>query len=505
MDRRELRQYEAWKEEAQRLRAENQHLRLELMACRPALYRADQRVAGLEERVGKLEAENRRLRRRVKELTAAASSPPGARAGPGPRYAPPFAKPSLRGRRKKPGRKAGHPAALRPVPDHVDVDQDVPLPTDGGSRPACPHCNCSLSDVKHHERLVEDIVPSKVIVTCYRTASGYCAMCRRRVESRAPEQPPAANVPARAAGAQRPGHRGGAAGGAPPAVRPGGAGAGGPAGADRQRRRRREATAAAGRVARPVLRAGEAGAAGVARASTGTRPAGGPTAATATCGRSPTPATRSTTWTSGARRAVIEGLLGRSFPGTLTSDFYGAYNRLDCPKQRCLAHLLRELHDTAEKHPAFAQGTFCRKAVRLVKDMLALKRRWDELGEGCYTRRACRLEDRLDQLARAEYDEPHAERLARRLIKHRPELTRFLWDKELGGTNNAAERALRPAVVMRKITGGSRSATGAQAWAKLASLMRTASQQGRNVLETVKQLLVEHWAGKPAMALTSGP
>jgi len=52
MDRRELRQYEAWKEEAQRLRAENQHLRLELMACRPELYRAVQRVADLEERVG---------------------------------------------------------------------------------------------------------------------------------------------------------------------------------------------------------------------------------------------------------------------------------------------------------------------------------------------------------------------------------------------------------------------------------------------------------------------
>ena len=47
MDRRELRQYEAWRDEAQFLRAENQHLRLELMACRPALYRADQRVADL--------------------------------------------------------------------------------------------------------------------------------------------------------------------------------------------------------------------------------------------------------------------------------------------------------------------------------------------------------------------------------------------------------------------------------------------------------------------------
>ena len=145
-----------------------------------------------------------------------------------------------------------------------------------------------------------------------------------------------------------------------------------------------------------------------------------------------------------------------------------------------------------------------------MRDMLALKRRWHELDDATYTGRACRLEDRLDQLVRAGYDdddddEPNAARLAKRLRKHRAELTRFLWDKDLDGTNNAAERALRPPVVMRKITGGSRSPAGAQAWAKLASLMRTASQQGRNVLQTVKQLLAEHWAGKPAVALTAGP
>ena len=202
---------------------------------------------------------------------------------------------------------------------------------------------------------------------------------------------------------------------------------------------------------------------------------------------------------------VIEGLLGRTFPGTLTCDFYSAYGRLDCPKQRCLAHLLRELEDAARDSPAFAATAFHRRLRRLLRDMLALKREWDALDDAAYTRRACRAEDRLERLARGSYDEPDAARLAKRLLRHRTELTRFLWDKHLDGTNNAAERALRPAVVMRKITGGSRSAAGAQAWAKLASLMRTASQQGRNVLETVKQLLVEHWAGKPAMALTSGP
>jgi transposase len=64
------------------------------------------------------------------------------------------------------------------------------------------------------------------------------------------------------------------------------------------------------------------------------------------------------------------------------------------------------------------------------------------------------------------------------------------------GTNNAAERALRPAVVMRKITGGSRSESGAQAWAILASIMRTAEQQGLGALETIKTLLRAAWSGR---------
>jgi len=50
----------------------------------------------------------------------------------------------------------------------------------------------------------------------------------------------------------------------------------------------------------------------------------------------------------------------------------------------------------------------------------------------------------------------------------------------------AAERAIRTAVVARKISGGSRSPKGAAAWATLASLLRTARQQGRNPPETIQ-------------------
>jgi len=45
----------------------------------------------------------------------------------------------------------------------------------------------------------------------------------------------------------------------------------------------------------------------------------------------------------GRGQRVVEDLLGKSYGGVLASDFYGAYNKIDCAKQKCWAHLLREL------------------------------------------------------------------------------------------------------------------------------------------------------------------
>src|SRR5687767_12614231 len=139
-----------------------------------------EQVRDLKLEVQRLRAENALLRRRIEELT-----PPT----PPPSCPPPFVKPAApAGRRKRPGRKAGHEASLRPPPRKVDRTVEVPLPPGAG---LCPCCGTPTRDPRRHRRLVEDLVPARVQVTCYRTASGYCPRCRRRVESRHPDQPPA--------------------------------------------------------------------------------------------------------------------------------------------------------------------------------------------------------------------------------------------------------------------------------------------------------------------------
>ena len=496
MDGRELKQYEQWKLEVQQLRARTHDLELELAALQPDAYRAWQRVDVLEQRVEKLSAENKLLKQRVKELTHAARQAATTDGSPKPPLSKP---PAIKRRRKAPGRKEGHPAALRPPVQQIDVHQEVPLPRDAQGRASCPHCKSCLLDLREQKRIVEDIIPAKVVVTCYHTTSGFCPCCRKHIESRALEQPPAANLPhgqlglnALATGVLlRVTHR-------LPfrqvsqvlANLPG-------------------ITVSPGTIARQVQRVADWLEDDYQQLLTSVRAAPqvyGDETSWRTDGKNgwlwalstPTQTAYHIDKSRGGK--VIRKLLGKAFGGTLVSDFYSAYSTMNCKKQKCLVHLLRELAQTADQAPAFASGEFFRKTKRLIKEMLLLKGRWNEMDRTHYTQRVRKLEDRLERLAKADYDEPHARRIGKRMAKFQKELTAFLWDKDLDGTNNAAERAIRPMVVARKISGGSRSDKGAQAFATLASLLRTASQQGKNLLGTIKSLLTAAWSqGNPAV------
>jgi hypothetical protein len=207
---------------------------------------------------------------------------------------------------------------------------------------------------------------------------------------------------------------------------------------------------------------------------------------------------------------VIIELLGKAFghdgqgkTQTLVSDFYSVYDQFDGPQQKCLVHLLRELRDTVAKYPELVDHTFFKRCKELVQDMLGLKKRWNEIEAQDYQQKVQQIEQRLADLAGKSWNHPQADRLSKRLKKYQSKLTTFLHHKEVDGTNNAAERAIRPAVVMRKITGGSRSEGGAKAWAILASVMRTAEQQGRDVFETIKTLIRAEWSGRDIALLAN--
>jgi len=76
------------------------------------------------------------------------------------------------------------------------------------------------------------------------------------------------------------------------------------------------------------------------------------------------------------------------------------------------------------------------------------------------------------------------------LLKEKNNLFEFVKNPEVDGTNNAAERALRPAVIARKVSGGSRSEKGAKNYEILMSIVQTLRQNGKNLVDHGSNILL---------------
>ncbi|MGB5986319.1 MAG: IS66 family transposase zinc-finger binding domain-containing protein [Desulfobacterales bacterium] len=95
--------------------------------------------------------------------TVSASCPSGMK--------PPYLKAPGKKRRKKPGRKKGHPGVARRRPDKVDHYKQHTLEN-------CPECRSALGKpIKHHQRYTMDIPPVNVEVTEHTVHGYWCSMC----------------------------------------------------------------------------------------------------------------------------------------------------------------------------------------------------------------------------------------------------------------------------------------------------------------------------------------
>jgi len=189
---------------------------------------------------------------------------------------------------------------------------------------------------------------------------------------------------------------------------------------------------------------------------------------------------------------VAVDVLGEKFPGILVTDGFLAYDerRLrDWLKQKCVAHLLRNLKEMQEGKTGRALQ-FATQMTVLLQQALQLKAEKPTLDPFTFGNRARRLETRLDALIakRRRFSDPDNARFARRLRKHRPHLLRFLYIDTLDATNNQAERMIRPAVITRKTNGCNRTQPGAETHAILSSVLVTGRQHSVPLLDYLVQL-----------------
>ena len=129
---------------------------------------------------------------------------------------------------------------------------------------------------------------------------------------------------------------------------------------------------------------------------------------------------------------VVGNVLGEKYEGVLTTDFYSSYNKLKAKaKQRCLAHLLREIKEVEEKDklaPDSIDGRFCEELKAVFKQTIDA---WNEYRRGMKVFQDLVKEkgwaiSRLVELLLWPIKHKDTRRLRRRIIRHNQELFTFL-------------------------------------------------------------------------------
>lgn len=199
---------------------------------------------------------------------------------------------------------------------------------------------------------------------------------------------------------------------------------------------------------------------------------------------------------------VVKEVLGSDYGGILITDFYSAYNKLSARKQKCLVHLLREIHRCLEKSESEELFKYCKILKRIIKDAICLDRRRHRITKAVFYRRVAKIKKRLYQWSIAEYEEKNLKRLQNRFLKHWESLTTFLEEEDVPHHNNLCERQIRHNVILRNRSYQNRSEKGAKAHEVLMSLIQTLRLQNKHPVEFLKKAYLAHRQGNPAPLLS---
>ena len=121
----------------------------------------------------------------------------------------------------------------------------------------------------------------------------------------------------------------------------------------------------------------------------------------------------------------------------------------------------------------------------MLKDAIRLSEKKNHLGQACFLRLKKRLYHRLEQFLATPRQDKDAQRLTKRLNRHKQDLFTFLEHEGVSPYKNHAEQQMRNPVLTRKVSPQNRSEDGAKTQAILMSLLRSAELQGINPAENL--------------------
>jgi hypothetical protein len=127
-------------------------------------------------------------------------------------------------------------------------------------------------------------------------------------------------------------------------------------------------------------------------------------------------------------QSVLEDILGEVFGGVLCSDFYGAYHKIESEKQKCWAHILRDLKNLSEKETNNLEIKYFASRLKNFFDR-GKQLRADKAAGKNIDSRLKRLKSDTERFAFRKFKRPELQTLAKRLIKYRWEMYTFIEKK----------------------------------------------------------------------------
>lgn len=173
---------------------------------------------------------------------------------------------------------------------------------------------------------------------------------------------------------------------------------------------------------------------------------------------------------------VPRATLGNNSDRTVICDCFKAYDGLGGIQQKCWAHLLRYTRNLDSP-----EGILLHTRLKCIHELAKT---------GSFS--VEELLHKIDGLRRIGLTDRKCVKMLNRLEKHRNSLFVFVDNPDVPDNNNAAERGLRRSVVMRKITGGSRSWKGANNHQVVMSVMQTWEKQGKDFFDEGMEIIREN-------------
>jgi transposase len=201
---------------------------------------------------------------------------------------------------------------------------------------------------------------------------------------------------------------------------------------------------------------------------------------------------------------VLKELLGGNYTGVIHCDrarMYWSFGGL----QWCWAHLKRDFQALIDD-PCGTKQRLGHDLMKPTKELFAL---WQKVRDGTVARRTFRqriqpIRQRVDALMLRGYFNELTYNFCKELVEHKEHLWTFLEIEGVEPTNNAAERALRHAVIWRKLSFGTQSRSGSHFVERMLTVIETCRRQSRAVFSWLVTAVQAYYNALQTPSLLAG-